>query len=143
MKYLSIFLGAALLSGTGLSAGTKKMDRGGVTFPMEKISAERFAVKAPAGKNLLKNGGFTQDFVKSPLKGWAKGRWMFGDANRKKFFAQVAKLTEARISVVDGKKVLDLNRPIELEKLMGPKIASQVYISATQRAALPDAEGGR
>lgn len=143
MKYFSFLLGVALLFSAELSAGSKKLDKGGVSFPMEKISAERFAVKAPAGKNLIKNGDFSKDFVRKKLDGWSKGRWMFGEANRKKFFAKVAKITEARISVVDGKRVLDLNRPIELENLVGSKLSGSIYISATQRVALPDAQGGR
>ncbi len=145
MKHLlTAVLGAALFC-TGLCGADKEFHRGGVTFPMEKISAERFAVKAvPAGKNLIKNGDFSQDFVPSrnKLNGWCKGRWMFGDDNRKKFWKQACKISESRISTVDGKKVLDLHRPAELEKLMGAKAAS-FYISAEQRVALPDALGGR
>ena len=143
LKQLTL-LTLSVLAGFSLAAGDVRFHRGGVTFPMEKISAERFAVKdVPAGKNLLKNGDFTGAFVSSrdKLKGWSKGRWMFGDDNRKKFFAQASKLTETKISTIDGKKTLDLNRPVELEKLMGAK-ASSIYISAEQRVALPDALGG-
>ncbi|MBO5791528.1 MAG: hypothetical protein J6S54_03555, partial [Lentisphaeria bacterium] len=94
MKHLlTAVLGAALFC-TGLCGADKVFHRGGVTFPMEKISAERFAVKAvPAGKNLIKNGDFSQDFVsaRNKLNGWCKGRWLFGDDNRKKFWKQVCK----------------------------------------------------
>ena len=139
-----VTLSLLLLAGGTLFAGDTRFHRGGVTFPMEKISAERFAVKSvPAGKNLIKNSDFTRDFVpsKNKLNGWCKGRWMFGEENRKKFFAKAVKLTETKISTVDGKKVLDLNRPAELEKLMGAQTPN-IYISAEQRIPLPDAQGG-
>lgn len=127
-----------------LAAGDRTFHRGGVTFPMEKISAERFAVKkTPAGKNLVKNGDFSQDFLTSRdnTQGWRRGRWMFGEENRKKFWKEACKIVESRISVVDGKKALDLNRPAELAKLMG-KAAGEMYISAEQRVPLPDDQGG-
>ena len=145
MKYFLTAAACCLAFSSFLSAGDRSFHRGGVSFPMEKISAERFAVKAaPAGKNLIKNGDFSQDFVPggNKLNGWCKGRWMFGDGNRKKFWTQACKISESRISVVDGKKALDLNRPLELEALMGAQ-ARNFYIAAEQRVALPDAQGGR
>ena len=145
MKHFLIAAALILTCCTVLTAGDRSFHRGGVSFPMEKISAGRFAVKAvPAGENLIKNGDFSQDFVssKNKLKGWSKGRWMSGEDNRKKFWSQACKISESRISTVDGRKALDLNRPIELEKLMGAKAAS-FYIAAEQRIPLPDAQGGR
>ena len=141
-QMLTIFAAAGALS--ALPAGDVTFHRGGVTFPMEKISAERFApVKASAAENLFKNSDFSKPFVagKDIDKGWNKGRWLFGDENRKKFFAQACKLSETRVSEVEGGKVLDLNRPAELEKLMGAT-AAEFYISATQKVVLPDDKGG-
>ena len=72
-----------------LAAGDTAFHRGGVTFPMEKISAERFAPKAASGENLILDGKFTKDFVPSgkSTEGWVRGFWIFGDA-RKKFMKE-------------------------------------------------------
>ena len=140
-KLLFLFLTAASFS--ALTAAPPVFDRGGVTFPMEKISAVRFAPEASSGENLLKDGNFAQDFVPSGenTRGWSKGYWIFGDGNRKKFMKEAGKLTGAKIITEGGKRVLELNRPAELEKLMGVQ-ARQLYISATHRAPLADTLGG-
>ena len=126
------------------AAGDLTFHRGGVTFPMEKISAGRFNPKtASSGKNLILNGDFTGDFVssKSKTRGWIRGCWLFGTENRKKYFAQASKITRSEIKITDGKPALVLNRPAALEELMGTNAAS-FYISATQRVPLPDTLGG-
>ena len=125
-----------------LTAGDTAFHRGGVTFPMEKISAERFAPRAASGENLILDGNFAKDFVPSgkSTEGWVRGFWIFGK-EEKKFMKEAGKLTRAQIITEEGQRLLELNRPASLEKLMGAK-ASSLYISATHTATLPDALGG-
>ena len=90
------------------AAGDLSFHRGGVTFPMEKISAGRFNPKtASAGKNLILNGDFTGDFVtsKNKTKGWVRGCWLFGAENRKKYFAKASKITRSEIKITDPVKI--------------------------------------
>ena len=141
-QLMTVALSAA--SVFAFAAGDLSFHRGGVSFPMEKISAERFNQKAvPAEKNLIKNGDFSQDFVTSKNKtaGWVRGCWLFGAENQKKYFAKARKITRAEIRKIDGKPALDLNRPAALEELMGTN-AGSFYLSATQCVPLPDALGG-
>ena len=139
-KRLFLLLTATLFS--SLKAAPPAFHRGGVTFPMEKISAERFAPKAASGENLIPDGNFAKDFVPSgkSTEGWVRGFWIFGDA-RKKFMKEAGKLTRAKIIAEGGQRLLELDRPASLEQLMGAK-ARSLYISATHTAALPDAQGG-
>lgn len=145
MKFRKLLIVA--LSAAGIfaaTAGDLRFHRGGVSFPMEKISAERFNTRgAPRGENLIKNGDFSKGFVSHKVKtgGWRKGCWLFGSGNQKKYFAQARKISQARTTIDGGRSALDLNRPIALEELMGSN-ASAFYISATQTVPLPDAQGG-
>ena len=79
MKFRKLLIVA--LSAAGIfaaTAGDLRFHRGGVSFPMEKISAERFNTQgAPRGENLIKNGDFSKGFVSHKVKtgGWRKGCW--------------------------------------------------------------------
>ena len=65
---------ALLLAGCGLLALTGgEFSPGGVTFPMEQISAERYSVKKSDSPNLL--GG--------DLKRWRSSVWIFGSKENK------------------------------------------------------------
>lgn len=123
-----------------------EFDRGGVTFPMEKISEERFRPVQPGAGNLLVNSDLSQPLLGTYGKsgsGWTTSTWIHGtDETRKKFDADSQLFTSAKIvDTEDGKKALQLNRPISLEKLMGD-ISDKFTISFTQIVKLPDENGG-
>lgn len=122
-----------------------EFDRGGVTFPMEKISAERFKPAQPSAANLLVNADLSQPLLGTYGKtgrGWDTSTWIFGEANRKKFDTDSRMFTSAKIvTAEDGRKALQLNRPISLEKLMGD-LSDKFTISFSQLVKLPDEKGG-
>lgn len=122
-----------------------EFDRGGVTFPMEKISAERFKPAQPSAANLLVNADLSQPLLGTygqTGRGWDTSTWIFGEANRKKFDTDSRMFTSAKIvTAEDGRKALQLNRPISLEKLMGD-LSDKFTISFSQLVKLPDEKGG-
>lgn len=122
-----------------------EFDRGGVTFPMEKISAERFKPAQPSAANLLVNSDLSQPLLGTygqTGRGWDTSTWIFGEANRKKFDTDSRMFTSAKIvTAEDGRKALQLNRPISLEKLMGD-LSDKFTISFSQLVKLPDEKGG-
>lgn len=79
---------------------------------------------------------------RKPGSGWYVTYWVQGgEANRKKFNAPTQKMIVPKIvTAEDGKKALELNRPAELETLMGD-ISDKFTVSVTQ-IVLPDKNGG-
>ncbi|MGN0871647.1 MAG: hypothetical protein ACI4UV_10710, partial [Victivallales bacterium] len=73
-----------------------EFDKGGVTFPMEKISAERFGNQKETLVNLLKNSDLSAPLVRSAADGWSIGIWIFGQENRDKFSKEAGKLATAK-----------------------------------------------
>lgn len=122
-----------------------EFDRGGVTFPLEKISAERFKPAPPSAANLLVNADLSLPLPETPGKtgsGWATSSWIHGTDIRKKYDEDSQLFTSAKIiTAEDGRKALQLNRPIALEKLMGD-VSDKFTISFTQIVRLPDENGG-
>ncbi len=124
---------------SGLRA--EEFDRGGVTFPMEKISAERFGKVTGKEVNLLKNADLSAPLVKRSSEGWASSVWIFQKENRDKFEKDAPKLSSAKIADTESGKALELNRPEELETLMG-KASPSFTTSFEQIVTLPDENGG-
>lgn len=126
---------------TVFSLCSAEFDKGGVTFPMEKISAERFGTQEGTQENLLKNSDLSAPLVRSAADGWNSGIWIFGQENRDKFNAEAGKLATAKIVDTEDGKALELNRPPELETLMG-KASDKFTIGFKQTVKLPDENGG-
>lgn len=74
-KKSSLSAGAAFILIFSLQSG--EFDRGGITFPMEKISAERFSKTDGKEVNLLKNGDLSEPLAKRPSDGWTGSIWIF------------------------------------------------------------------
>ena len=123
------------------SAQAENFDEGGVTFPMEKISAERFAPSKKGEINLLKNADFSAPLVRSAADGWSRSVWIFGEENRRKFTAEARKLASAAIADTGEGKALELKRPTAIETLMG-KLSDKFSIAVNQTVTLPDEAGG-
>ncbi len=138
-KYSSILLGGLLAAG---SLAAENFDRGGVTFPMEKISAERFAAaKADNAANLLKNSDLSAPLIRSAADGWSYSTWIFGPENREKFDKEAKETGSGKIIDTESGKVLELDRPLALENLMGEQ--SDKFTNAfNQIVKLPDENGG-
>ena len=138
-KILQHIIFPALLCSTAVFAF--EFEKGGVTFPMEKISAERFDISKGTETNLLKNSDLSAPLVRSAADGWNSGIWIFGQKNRDKFNAEAGKLATAKIVDTEDGKALELNRPPELETLMG-KVSDEFTIAFNQTVKLPDENGG-
>ncbi len=104
-----------------MQLGGAEFERGGVTFPMERISAERFQSVTDKETNLLKNPDFTQEPVPwgKMDTGWSAGHWIFGKENRERFDKSAAQIATAVFADTESGRVMDLNRPAGLETLMG------------------------
>ncbi len=118
-------------------------DRGGVAFPMEQISRERFQAVSQEQGNLLKN----PDLKGAPVAwhkmdtGWVVGRWIFGPENRAQFDEKTARIGHAEFVDTESGRVMELKRPVELEDLMG-QLSSQFSLSFSQVLILPENGGG-
>ncbi len=141
MEKLKIgFICAPLLAATLWGAD---FDRGGVTFPMEQISRERFQAVSQEQGNLLKN----PDLKEAPVAwhkmdtGWVAGRWIFGPENREKFDEKTARIGHAEFVDTESGRVMELKRPVELEDLMG-QLSAQLSLSFSQVLVLPENGGG-
>ncbi len=134
------FICASLLAATLWGAD---FDRGGVTFPMEQISAERFQPALREDANLLKN----PDFTEAPVAwgkmdtGWFAARWIFGPENRTKFNKITADVGQIHFTDSESGRVMELNRPVELEKLMG-ELSSRFTLDFSQVLVLPENDSG-
>ena len=116
MEKLKIgFICAPLLAATLWGAD---FDRGGVTFPMEQISRERFQAVSQEQGNLLKN----PDLKEVPVAwhkmdtGWVAGRWIFGPENRARFNEKTARIGHTEFVDTESGRVMELKRPVELGK---------------------------
>lgn len=138
-KKSSLSAGAAFILIFSLQSG--EFDRGGITFPMEKISAERFSKTDGKEVNLLKNGDLSEPLAKRPSDGWTGSIWIFQKENRDKFEKDASTLSSAKIVNTESGKALELSRNEKLEELMG-KESPNFTNSFTQIAALPDENGG-
>ena len=125
-------------------AGAADFDRGGVTFPMEQISAARFESSGEnKEQNLLKNSDLSAPLVdwRKSDSGWYSVIWIGGPGNMKKYYEQTKNLVSAKIVDADGEKALELRRPKELEKQMG-KDSALFTMAFQQTVRLPDENGG-
>ena len=138
-KILQHIIFPALLCSTAVFAF--EFEKGGVTFPMEKISAERFDISKGTETNLLKNSDLSAPLVRSAADGWNSGIWIFGQENREKYNDLCEPHVSARIVNTEAEKALELNRRIGLEKLMG-KASDKFTIAFNQTVKLPDENGG-
>ena len=138
-----IFIAAGIFASALLAAHSHaaNFDQGGVTFPMEKISAERFAPSKGTENNLLKNADLSTPLVRSAADGWNQGIWIFGTEYRQKYEAETRKLSRAAIVDTGEGKALELNRPLSIESLMG-KASDKFTIAFNQTVKLPDEAGG-
>ncbi len=136
-KRIGILFGTAAV----LSLWGAEFDRGGVSFPMEKISAERFGARPEAQKNLLKNSDLAMPLTRRAADGWSKSIWIFYQKNRDKFDKKADKFASAEIVDTPEGKALELNRSVELDRLMGSD-SSAFSISFNQTIKLPDENGG-
>ena len=97
-----------------------------------------------ADANLLVNADLANPLGSywKPGSGWYVSYWIHGsEENRKKFDAPTQKMIVPKIvTTEDGKKALELNRPAELETLMGD-ISDKFTASFTQ-IVKPDDNGG-
>ena len=141
MEKLKIgFICAPLLAATLWGAD---FDRGGVTFPMEQISRERFQAVSQEQGNLLKN----PDLKEVPVAwhkmdtGWVAGRWIFGPENRARFNEKTARIGHTEFVDTESGRVMELKRPVELEDLMG-QLSTQFSLSFSQVLVLPENGGG-
>ena len=141
MEKLKIgFICAPLLAATLWGAD---FDRGGVTFPMEQISRERFQAVSQEQGNLLKN----PDLKEAPVAwhkmdtGWVAGRWIFGPENRARFNEKTARIGHTEFVDTESGRVMELKRPVELEDLMG-QLSTQFSLSFSQVLVLPENGGG-
>ncbi len=138
-KRFSFPLWAALFAFSSLQA--EEFDKGGVSFPMEKISAERFGKTSGKEVNLLKNANLSEPPARRSSEGWASSVWIFQKENREKFEKEAPKLASAKIVDTESGKALELNRPETLEELMG-KASPSFTNSFEQIIPLPDENGG-
>ena len=72
-------------------------------------------------QNLLINADLAQPFVKGDQLGWIPACWLSGSIqnDRIRLQAEITKLIQVRIVDTDIGKVLELNRPIKLEEILG------------------------
>ena len=139
-KILSVSAGCILAFSVIRLCG-EEFEKGGVTFPLEKISADRFGNSTGNEQNLLKNSDLTAPLVRFAADGWGPSVWIFFKENQEKFDKDARKLATAAIVDTEDGKALELNRPIELEKLMG-KVSDKFTIAFKQYVKLPDESGG-
>lgn len=98
-----------------------------------------------ANANLLLNADLSAPlgtYKAQPGSGWFVSYWIHGsDENRQKFDKSTQKMIVPGIVVTeDGKKALELNRPAELETLMG-NLSDKFTVSFSQ-IVKPDDKGG-
>lgn len=91
--------------------------------------------------NLLKNSDFSAPTVRSAADGWDSGIWIFEQENRDKFGKEAKNLAAAKIVDTGNGKALELNRSVEVEKLMG-NASDKFTLASSQIVKLPDENGG-
>ena len=103
-------------------------------------NAQTAELKGPE-TNLLKNSDFSAPTVRSAADGWDSGIWIFEQVNRDKFEQKAKILAAAKIVDTENGKALELNRPVEVEKLMG-NASDKFTLASSQIVKLPDENGG-